>query len=137
MNIIEKIGELLKSIAPELTVYRENQREGFKEPSFFVSQITTTVKPEMFDRQNRKYFYQVVYFPAVERPKTDMANMQDTLLDRFLVLPEFATIRNRSFEVVDGTLTMQFEVWLRAYPEDLTPKQGSLDENTAKLKGGQ
>ena len=137
LNIIERIGELLQSIAPDITVYRENQREGFDEPSFFVSQINTTLIPEMFKRQNRKYSYQIVYFPTIEHPKTDMESMQGTLLDNFIQLDNFATIRNRDFAVVDGTLTLTFEVWVRAYPEDLTPKQQTLDSNTVNLKGGQ
>ena len=137
MNIIDRIGGLLKSIAPELTVYRENQREGFKEPSFFVSSINTTVKPELFGRQQRTHSYQIVYFPTLQAPKTDMERMQDLLLDNFLALPEFATIRNRSFEVVDGALTMTFEVWIWATPVDNTPKQQALADNTVNLKGGQ
>ncbi|WP_461244460.1 phage tail terminator family protein [Secundilactobacillus muriivasis] len=127
MNIIDQIGAVLQSLFPDLPIYKEDQKGGFKEPSFFVSSIGTGATPELFERQKRTYSYQLVYFPTLDKPKADMERMQDLLLDNFTVLPEFATIRNREFQVVDGALTGTFDVVIRAYPKDNTPKQETID----------
>lgn len=127
MNIIERIGQLLGTIAPELPVYRENQKGGFKEPSFYVSAIGTRSNPELFDRQRRTHGYQVVYFPDPNKPNQDMEAMEQLLLDRFLTLPEFAHIRNRNFNRVDGTLTVDFNVVLWAKPVEDDTKLQSME----------
>ncbi|WP_203640685.1 phage tail terminator family protein [Levilactobacillus andaensis] len=127
MNIIERIGQLLGTIAPELPVYRENQKGGFKEPSFYVSAIGTRSNPELFDRQRRTHGYQVVYFPDPNKPNQDMEAMEQLLLDRFLTLPEFAHIRNRNFNRVDGTLTVDFNVVLWAKPVEDDTKLKSME----------
>lgn len=134
MNIIDQIGAMLASLFPNVIIYKENQQGGFKEPSFFVSSIGTSVKPEPFNRQKRAYSYQVVYFPDPSYPKVDMERMQDLLLDNLLILPQFATIRNREFQVVDGTLAVTFDVVIRAYPEDGTPKQQAIDTNVDAIE---
>lgn len=131
MDIVNRIANELNKLIPDATIYREQQAGGFQEPSFFIHRITTTSKPELFQRQNRNYYYQVVYFPETTNPKADMEHMEEFLLDNFKVLDEFATIRNRDFEEVDGALSMSFNINLRAYPEDHTPKQQTMD-----YKGG-
>lgn len=127
MDIVNRIADQLNSLFPNMPIYREQQSGGFKEPSFFIHRITSTVKPELFQRQNRSYHYQLVYFPQTDHPEADMEQMEENLLDRFLSLDEFATIRNREFEEVDGALTMTFMVNLRAYPEDLDTKMDNYD----------
>ena len=127
MAIIDRIGRQLKTIFPDAVVYRKNQKGGFKEPSFFVSKITTTRQPELFNRQKRTYHYQVVYFPDPANAEPDMEQMEEQLLDRFTQLDDFSPVRDVDFSVVDGALTMAFSVTIRAYPEDLTPKQRVLD----------
>lgn len=126
MDIVNRIADQLNELIPDATIYREQQAGGFKEPSFFIHRITTTVKPELFQRQNRSYYYQIVYFPETANPKADMERMEEFLLDNFKVLDNFATIRNRDFEEVDGALSMSFNITIRAYPEDHTAKQQSM-----------
>ena len=128
MTIIERIGQLLVTIAPALPVYRENQSGGFKEPSFYVSVIGGRSEPELFGRQKRTHGYQVVYFPDSEKPNVDMEKMEQVLLDQFLTLPEFAHIRDRNFSRVDGTLTLDFNIVLWAQPVDDTPKQQKMKQ---------
>ncbi|MFC6290663.1 phage tail terminator family protein [Levilactobacillus angrenensis] len=128
MTIIERIGQLLTTIAPALPVYRENQSGGFKEPSFYVSTIGGRSEPELFGRQKRTHGYQVVYFPNLKKPNADMERMEQLLLNQFLTLPDFAHIRDRDFNRVDGTLTLDFNVVLWAAPVDNTPKQQKMKQ---------
>ncbi|WP_460730492.1 phage tail terminator family protein, partial [Nocardia heshunensis] len=130
MNIIERIGQLLASISPGLPVYRENQKGGFKEPSFYVSAIGSRGQPELFGRQKRTHGYQVVYFPDPNKPNQDMERMEQILLDKFLVLPEFAYIRDRNFSRVDGTLTVDFNIIFWAQPVE-----GGLKLKTMEYHG--
>lgn len=127
MNIIERIGQLLAVIAPGLPIYRENQKGGFKEPSFYVSAIGTRSKPELFARQKRTHGYQVVYFPNPDKPNHDMEAIEQLLLSHFLTLPEFAHIRDRDFERVDGTLTVAFNIVLWAQPVEDDTKLQSME----------
>jgi len=131
-SIVELIGNELFELFPEVQINRENREGGFEEPSFFVEKVETNVQPELFDIQNRKYAYQVVYFPEVKRPKEDMERVEEILLDNFTRLTDYAMIRNREFKQSDdNTLQMTFEVWIRAYKVDNTPKQKQM-----KFKGG-
>ena len=131
-SIVELIGNELFELFPEVQINRENREGGFEEPSFFVEKIETSVQPELFDIQNRKYAYQVVYFPEVKRSKEDIEKVEEILLDNFTRLADYAMIRNREFKQSDdNTLQMTFEVWIRAYKVDNTPKQRQM-----KFKGG-
>lgn len=131
-SIVELIGNELSDLFPDMQINRENREGGFEEPSFFVEKIETGVQPELFDIQNRKYLYQVTYFPEIKRPREDMEKIEDILLDNFLSLKNFAMIRNRIFKQSDDlTLQMTFEVGVRAYKPNKTVKQQQM-----KFKGG-
>lgn len=133
MDIIERIGQLLGTVAPGVPVYRENQKGGFKEPSFYVSAIGSRSQPELFNRQKRTHGYQVVYFPTTIKPNHDMTAMEQLLLDQFLTLPEFAHIWDRNFSRVDGTLTVDFNVAIWAHPVDNGTKLRKMDQ-TERVK---
>lgn len=126
MNIVERIGQELKRICPEIPVYREQQREGFIEPSFFVEPVNSTLNPELFNYQNRNYGFQVVYFPNPNKPAVDMETIKDILMNNFNTLSDWATLRNRSFNTVDNTLVVNFDVIIRAYPDVKEQKQQEM-----------
>lgn len=131
MTIIERIADEIARIFPGTTIYTENQADGFQEPSFFIEKIDTSAVPEMFDRQYRKYAYQVIYFPDPDHPKTDMEQVEDYLLSGLLELKNFAPLRH--IEVTqqeDNTLIYQFEVWARFYPE-----KDEIKFNNEEVKG--
>ncbi|WP_363472769.1 DUF6838 family protein [Companilactobacillus musae] len=131
-SIVELIGNELAELYPNIQINRENRKGGFEEPSFFVQKVDTGVKPELFDIQNRKYAYQIVYFPKIDRPNEDMESVEEVLADNFTDLKDYATFRNRNFKQSDdNTLQMTFEVWIRAHKVDNTPKQENM-----KFKGG-
>lgn len=118
MTIIERIADEIARLFPDATIYTENQSDGFEEPSFFIEKIDTSSTAEQFDRQLRKYAYQVVYFPNPENPKMDMERMEDYLLSGLLELRNYAPLRNKKLiQQKDNTLVYQFEIWGRYYPE--------------------
>ncbi|WP_279080900.1 phage tail terminator family protein [Lactobacillus apis] len=118
MTIIERIADEIARLFPDATIYTENQSDGFNEPSFFIEKIDTSSASELFERQARKYAYQVVYFPNPDNPKTDMERMEDYLLIGLLELKDYAPLRNKKFiQQEDNTLVYQFEIWSRFYPD--------------------
>ena len=131
MTIIERIAEEIARIFPSVTIYTENQADGFQEPSFFIEKIDTSSSPELFDRQYRKYAYQVIYFPNTDHPKTDMERVEDYLLSGLLELKDFAPLRHiQVTQQEDNTLIYQFEVWARFYPE-----KDEIKFNNEQVKG--
>lgn len=137
MTIIERIADELARISPNTTIYTENQPNGFDEPCFFIGRAgNTTLKPELFDYEVRKMPFQVVYFPPEENANEALDEMEALLMDNLTVLPDFAYLRNREFSVDtnEHTLTYDFDLVLRMYKPDLSPKQRSLDLN-ARTKG--
>lgn len=118
MTIIERIADEIARLFPDATIYMENQSDGFNEPSFFIEKINTSSASELFDRQYRKYAYQVIYFPDPDHPKTDMERMEDYLLSGLLELKDYAPLRHiQVTQQEDNTLIYQFEVWGRFYPD--------------------
>ena len=137
MIIIERIANELARISPNTTIYTENQPNGFEEPCFFISRAgNTSQKPELFDYEVRKLPYQIVYFPPEENANESLNEMEALLMDNLTVLPDFAYLRNREFNIDtnEHTLTYDFDLVLRMYKPDLSPKQRSLDLN-ARTKG--
>lgn len=135
MTIIERIADELARISPDTTIYTENQPNGFEEPCFFIGRAgNTTLKPELFDYEVRKLPYQIVYFPPEENANEALDEMEALLMDNLTVLPDFAYLRNREFSVDtnEHTLTCEFDLVLRMYKPDLSPKQRSLDLNATK-----
>lgn len=129
MTIIERIADELARISPNTTIYTENQPNGFDEPCFFIGRAgNTTLKPELFDYEVRKMPFQVVYFPPEENANEALDEMETLLMDNLTVLPDFAYLRNREFSIDtnEHTLTYEFDLVLRMYKPDLSPKQRSL-----------
>ena len=132
MTIIERIADEIARLFPDATIYMENQSDGFNEPSFFIEKINTSSASELFDRQYRKYAYQVIYFPNPENPKMDMERMEDYLLSGLLELRNYAPLRNKKLiQQKDNTLIYQFEVWGRFYPD----KKDEIKLNKEEVKG--
>lgn len=132
MKTIERIADELARISPNTTIYTENQPNGFEEPCFFIGRAGNTgQKPELFDYEVRTIPYQVVYFPPEENANEALNEMETLLMDNLTILPDFAYLRNREFNIDtnEHTLTCEFDLILRMYKPDLSPKQRSLDLN--------
>lgn len=135
-EITEKIANELNRLVPNIPIYRENQRGGFKEPAFFVEKISTAITPNFFGIQVRDNHYQLVYFPDPDKPNENMDAMEEVLADNFVQLSEFAAIHDRNFDRSDGTLLMTFLVSVRAVPVDNVAKQQTLDYQGGLKNGG-
>ncbi|MDF7683521.1 hypothetical protein PT287_08415 [Lactobacillus sp. ESL0679] len=131
MTITERIANEIAVIFPDAVIYTENQDSGFEQPSFFIQKILTATTPLLFENQDRKYYYQIVYFPNLDHPNADMERVEDKLLDNFTQLSGFADIHNREFDIdiANTVLEVKFEVWTWAIKQDTTIKQRKVDVN--------
>lgn len=130
-NLIERIANKLAEIFPEITIYAENQKSGFDVPSFYIEQVATHINNRFFNIQDRTVSFQVVYFANPEEPNLDIAGVESLLLDNFVTLNDYATVRNREFNTnsEQETLTMNFDLLLNMYKVEHIPLQRSLDIN--------
>ncbi|MDF7668529.1 DUF6838 family protein [Lactobacillus sp. ESL0703] len=131
MTITERIANEIAAIFPDAVIYTENQDSNFQEPSFFIQKILTATTPLLLENQDRKYHYQIVYFPNPDHPNADMDRVEDKLLDNFTQLSGFADIHNREFDIdtANTVLEVKFEVWTWAIKQDTTIKQRKVDVN--------
>ena len=127
----QRIADKLAEIFPEATVYTENQKSGFDVPSFYIAKNLTNISNRFFHIQDRTVSYQVIYFANPENPNANMEQVEGLLLDNFVMLDNYATVRNREFKTdqEQETLTMMFDLFLNMYKVDNTPMQRSLDIN--------
>lgn len=133
-----RIAKQLTSIFPNATIYTENQSSGFEEPSFYIAKNLTRVNNRFFGIQDRIVSYQVIYFADPDNSNADIDRVEGLLLDNFMRLGSYATVRNREFTVnqTERTLIMAFDLMLNMYPISNTPMQRSLDINERTKKDG-
>ncbi|MDN6030169.1 MAG: hypothetical protein L0I48_05380 [Lactococcus plantarum] len=124
MDIITGIGKQLSKIIPGINIYRENQPQGFKEPSFYVYEISTQSKDELTNYEMRMHRFCAVYFPKTDKNvNKQLATMRNTLLDNFLVIDDVnLKLYERKCEPIDGALNFTFKVRYRGqYVQESTP----------------
>lgn len=130
-DVTKLIAEELARLQTDLPIYRSQQRGGFQEPAFFISKMTSEIRPNLFGIQFRDEHYQLVYFPKPDCPDEDMAIMEEFLMANFNQLSTFAKVRNRRFERHDHTLQLTFEISFRAVPVD-----DGIRQQTMVYEGG-
>lgn len=118
MTIVERIAKRISEIFPDVTIYSEKQKSGFRVPSFYISKIMTVTKSRFFDIQDRSLSYSITYFANPDRPNADMEEVEQKLLNNFTRLDDYATVRNRETTINqdDETLVMSFDLRLEMYP---------------------
>lgn len=75
MDVRKEVIKKLDSIFPDIEIYGEEIKQGFKEPCFFVAQINTDHKQELGKRYRRMYSFDVQYFGTNNQGMESMALM--------------------------------------------------------------
>ena len=87
IDVTLAIANELSRIVPDAVIYRENQEQGFQEPSFYIYEIMADSKGELMSYENRKHLYCVMWFPdtTTDDPgvKEQCEKMRSKLLDEF------------------------------------------------------
>lgn len=137
MDIIKGIGKQLAKIVSGAVIYRENQPQGFKEPSFYVYEISTLSKDEISDYEMRTHRFCVVYFPKIDKDiNKQLDTMRDTLLDNFLVIDDVnLKLYERKCEPIDGALNFTFKVRYRGKYEQPNTPMNALSQKGGLLNG--
>lgn len=137
MDIIKGIGKQLAKIVSGAVIYRENQPQGFKEPSFYVYEISTLSKDEITNYEMRTHRFCVVYFPKTDKDiNKQLDTMRDTLLDNFFVIDDVnLKLYDRKCESIDGVLNFTFKVRYRGKYEQADTPMNALNQKGGLLNG--
>ena len=140
MDITLAIADQLEMIVPDATIYRENQEQGFKEPSFYVYEINATSQEEIMEQQMRNHMYCIVWFPdsSLDDPgkKEQCERMRSTLLDEFLFIDGLSLKpMNREASIEQDVLNFTFKVRFKVREESTSENIRSLEINGG-LKDG-
>lgn len=108
--MLELINSKLVDIFGEnITIYRENVKAGFEEPSFFVPSANIRSKAMINGIYNVVYSFQIIYFPRPDHVNDDIASTQLDLTFKFLNLGD-KTVHNREFNKSDDALVFTFDI---------------------------
>lgn len=127
IDVTLAIANELSSIVPDAVIYRENQEQGFEEPSFYIYEIMADSKGELMAYESRKHLYCVMWFPdrSLDDPgiKEQCEKMRSKLLDEFRRLDDLSVgLLDREARIESQALHFTFALRYRVAPVDDTPK---------------
>ncbi|WP_127849720.1 phage tail terminator family protein [Lacticaseibacillus hulanensis] len=133
-DITQQVCETLAKYWPNMTVYRENQPDGFVTPSFFVHRISLGSTRSRMQYQWRTYAFEVDYFPDDSddgvHAYSELDNMAEQMADSLTMLGDaLAHIEQLDVTVEREQLVVQatFNVTIHAAPVLNPTLQGKLD----------
>lgn len=123
------LDELYRVFGEDITIYRENVKEGFEEPSFFVPSPTLISKSELGNKYKTNYSYQIIYFPRTDHINDDI---EDTIMlfnYSFLNLGNY-TVHNKNMTQSDNALVFTFDLYDLVIPKNDDIKMESLQDRS-------
>ena len=140
IDVTLAIANELSRIVPDAVIYRENQEQGFQEPSFYIYEIMADSKRELMSYENRKHLYCVMWFPDTKTDdpgvKEQCEKMRGKLLDEFNRLDDLSVgLLNREAKIESGTLNFTFKIIYRVALESEITKINSFEQKGG-LKSG-
>lgn len=110
-----EIAKEINRIFPDVVVYRENQEQGFQEPSFYIYEIVANSSDEIMHQQMRTHLYCLMYFPESKSDnpgvKEQCESARQTLLDAFDFLPDVSLkILDKEARIESGALNFTFKL---------------------------
>lgn len=133
IDVTLAIANELSRIVPDAVIYRENQEQGFEEPSFYIYEIMADSKGELMAYESRKHLYCVMYFPdrSLDDPgvKEQCEKMRSKLLDEFRRLDDLSVgLLDRESRIESQALHFTFALRYRVAPVDDTPKIETFEQ---------
>ena len=128
MDVRKEVIKKLDSIFPDIEIYGEEIKQGFKEPCFFVTQINTDHKQELGRRYKRTHSFDVQYFGTSNQGMENMALMLYEDLE--YLLDYKARAKSMNHQVAGGVLHffVDYTVML-VKEEEAYPKMEYLEVN--------
>ncbi|WP_341465521.1 phage tail terminator family protein [Clostridium uliginosum] len=108
-----EIRKILGREFPNVTVYDEEIKQGFKKPYFFVKILTSNQIKELNRRYKRNVYFDISYFSDKESINLDYFNMADSLyktLEYVEVDSKKYRTLNMKHEIVDEVLHFMFQL---------------------------
>ena len=136
-QIVEAVAKKIHEILPEFTIYKENPKQGLKEPCVIITYHSSPIKDLLSNKWSGDFFYVhdlvTVSFIANDTDLTEILNYARVYL-KWLDLDDGTRMMtvSRSGEVLpDHTATLSFYVnyQLKVVPEEI-PRAEILDFGT-------
>lgn len=128
MDVRKEVIKKLDSIFPDIEIYGEEIKQGFKEPCFFVAQINTDHKQVLGRRYKRTHSFDVQYFGSSNQ---DMENMALRLYEDLEYLLTYKTrAASMNHQVTGGVLHFFVDYTVMLIKEkEIYPKMEYLEVN--------
>ncbi|TPR21446.1 hypothetical protein DY102_07075 [Apilactobacillus timberlakei] len=123
------LNELYRSFGEDIVIYRENVKEGFEEPSFFVPSPTLMSKSEIGNKYKTNYSYQIIYFPRTDHINDDIEDTITTFNYSFFKLGNY-TVHNKNMNRSDNALVFTFDLYCLVIPKKEDIKMESLKDRS-------
>lgn len=106
--VIQGIGSRLDAVfGEEYKIYKNDIRQGFKEPCFFVLPVAPSREQELGSREHRTYPFDIVYTPKVSS-RDELYAVAELLMRNLCIIEagKLGLLRGKelSYEVIDGQL---------------------------------
>jgi hypothetical protein len=140
IDVTLAIANQLERVFPDAVIYRENQEQGFQEPSFYIYEIMANSKGELMSYENRKHLYCVMWFPdtTADDPgaKEQCETMRSKLLDEFRRLDDLSVgLLDREVRIESQAVHFTFKIRYRMAPIDETPKLDIFEQRGGVKRG--
>lgn len=126
MDITLAVANQLGGGFPGAIIYRENQEQGFAEPSFYIYEIMAGGKDELMGQEMRQHLYCVMWFPDsnVADPgiKEQCEMQRGVLLNEFNFLDDLSLkLLDREIKIEQGAVNLTFKVRYKVRKETRLP----------------
>lgn len=115
------INQALDKEFPNITIYGEEIKQGFKEPCFFIKVLNSSQNKELNIRYNRSISFDIHYFSDNRDINSDCNNMADKLYE----VLEYVDVNNNLYrandmkhELIDGVLHFMIQFDYRIVKEN-------------------
>lgn len=111
-EITKEIATAIKTILPEVTLYKEDVTSNLKVPAVFIFPITSESKRLIGGREFTKVSFSVTYIPKSDKSRTECANAMDKMLKAVRNCYTYRTME-RQGEYDEETAQITFDVPVR------------------------
>ncbi|HBB28272.1 MAG TPA: hypothetical protein DC000_03310 [Clostridiales bacterium] len=130
-DIISAITYTLGINFPSVTPYKENVKQGFKAPAFYIEEINSTSHKQLGRKYKRRYSFSIKYYTdQIEDINQELHNVSDKLCE-ILELMKFdkTVIKGTGMEskIDDNVLHFQIDVKVNLLKENTNSKLGALE----------
>lgn len=132
-DVISIISSTISTKFPEATVYKENVKQDFNTPAFYIAEINHSHSPLLGRASRKRFSMSVKYFPDEDNTddiRQELHGVASQLTDILEIMTyDNKTIKGHNMEsrIDDDILHFQFDVKIKILKEKNANKFGHLE----------